>query len=197
MPNWIESAWVGVAGWVGFAFALAKAIQATYAAERDRAALASVDAERKKLALEIKQLEDSLSSTGLQREKLALEVHQLRNTPEAVQDRKAIYERLRVVLGEIFETAAPTYEQVGRMYQLQHDSEFAFPREIADRLKQLNKSTFELYWSHRLLQERQLGMSDAQRQIVVADNHAALNEVVAFQRDMVETFRAHLTRVAG
>lgn len=197
MPSWLQGAWVGIIGWVGFVLALAKAIQATYAAERDRAALASVDAEAKKLALEIQQLEDSLSSADLQREKLALEVHQLKNTPEVVQDRKAIYERLRVLLGEIFETAAPTYEQVGRMYQIQHDSEFAFPREIADRLKQLNKSVFEVYWSHRLLNELQLGMSDAQRQIVVADNHAALNEVLAFQRDIVETFRAHLSRVAG
>ena len=193
----MQSIWIGVTGWVAFVFALAKAIQATYAAERDRGALASVDAERRKLALEIKQLEDSLSSADLQREKLALEVHLLKNSSEVVADRRAIYERLRALLGEILETAAPTYEHAARMYQIQHDSEFAFPRELAERLKHLSKSVFDLFWSHRHLNERQAGMNDAQRQAVANDNHAALNEVVAFQLEMVEIFRAHLNRTAG
>lgn len=40
-------------------------------------------------------------------------------------------------------------------------------------------------------------MSAVQRQIVVADNHAALNEVVAFQQDMVAIFRVYLNRAGG
>ena len=196
MPDWMHSAWIGVTGWVAFVFAVAKAIQATYAAERDRAALASVDAERQKLALEIKLLQESLSAADLQREKLALEVQLLKNSTEVVADRRAIYERLRELLREIHETAAPTYEQVVRMYQIQHDSEFAFPRALSERLKRLNKSVFDLWWSHRQLTERQAGMNEAQRQSVVTDNHAALNEVIAFQVDMVEAFRDYLNRTA-
>lgn len=197
MTDWLHSAWVGASGWILFVFALAKALQATYGAERDRVALASAEAERKKLALEIRQLEDSLSSADLQREKLGLEVHLLKNSSEVVGDRRAVYDRLRALLGEILKTAAPTYEQVGQMYQIQHDSEFTFPRELANRLKSLNRAVFELHWSHRQLHERQFLGNDSQRQTVVADNHAALNDVVAFQQEMVEVFRTYLNRTAG
>jgi hypothetical protein len=197
MIDWVRDAWPWVTGWLAFVLAAAKGIQAMYAAERDRRALASSAAEREKLALEIGQLKASLGSADLQREKLALEVHLLKNSPEVIGDRRAIYDRLRVLLGEILETAAPTREQVQRMYHIQHDSEFAFPRELAQRLAKLNKSVFELHWTNRVIGNEPIGMSEPQRQIVIAENHAALNEVVAFQNDMVETFREHLNRAGG
>jgi hypothetical protein len=196
MVQWIREAWPWVTGWIAFVLAASKALQATFAAERDRVALASAESHRKKLELEIRQLEDSLGAASLQREKLALEVHQLRNAPEVVRDRRGVYDRLRALLIELVESAAPTYEQVGRMYQIQHDSEFAFPRDVADRLKQLNESVFELYWTDRVMREPPFGWGDGQRQTTVANNHAALNQVVAFQQDMVAIFRAHLNPVA-
>jgi hypothetical protein len=194
MPEWLEQAWVGISGWLLFVFALAKAIQATYAAERDRKALASAKAEREKLGLEIDHIRRTLESADLQREKLALEVQLLKNSPEVVADRRAIYDRLRELIVRILETAAPTLEQVRAMYAVVHDSEFAFPRELSSKLVVLNRAVFELYWSNKMLTQPPRGTSEPQRQLFIADNHGALNDVIAFQTDMVETFRPYLNR---
>jgi hypothetical protein len=194
MPEWIQQAWVGVAGWLLFLAAVVKTIQSAYAAERDRNALASAKAEREKLDLEIRLLRESIGAAGIQREKLSLEIELLRNSPEVIAERRAIYDRLRALLGQLLEEGSASYEQVKAMYAIWHDSEFAFPRDVANRLTVLNKAVFELYWSYRMLTQPPPGTTEGHRQIAIADNHAALNDVVAFQTDLVTIFRPHLNR---
>lgn len=197
MPDWTSQAWVGISGWLLFVAAAVKVVQATFAAERDRKALAAAAAEREKLDLEIRQLKYSLESAELQREKLSLEIQLLRNSPELVADRRVIYDRLRATIGEISRDGAATLEQVRAMHAIRHDSEFVFPRELADRLLSLANCTFELYWSHRLLSQPPPGITESHRQAAIEDDDRALKAVVAFEKDLVATFRPYLIRAGN
>lgn len=170
MEWWRESLGYIVLGG-GFLGAAIIAIRNTYAAERDRQAL---------------------KQSSLEREKLVLEIARLRNSPEIVGDRRAIYDKLRDLLGEVMGSAAADLSHVSTLHQIAHDSEYRYPPQIVAAIRSLIKPLVSLHISgERLKGGNQV--NDAARRKLFDDNHNALMEIGAFQKGMIDLFRSHIS----
>jgi hypothetical protein len=169
--EWLHESWplvvAGATALAGIIFGL----QATYAAERDRQAL--------KLA-------------GLEREKLALEVARLRNDPAVVAERRAIYDRLRLLVNQITANANATLDHVSSIHSIRHDAEYRFSPEIVASIKDLIPHVVMLHitrelrsdtWSH--------DPGNAAR--IFAHNESSLAAILSYEETLIERFRPALS----
>lgn len=170
--EWWRESWGYVLLGGGFLGAVIIAIRNTYAAERDRQAL---------------------RQSSLEREKLVLEIARLRNSPEIVHERRAIYDKLREVLGEVMRSAVVELPHIGSLHQVAHDSEYRFPPEIVAPIRSLITAAVGLHVSGEFMKRGANRMNDGEWRKLVEDNHNALMELVAFQQGMIELFRPHLS----
>jgi len=170
--EWDKESWgylVLVLGLVAAGFRL---LQTTYAAERDRRALANSE---------------------LERDKLALEVRRLRNDPQIVADRRAIYERLRLIVGEITRDAAVTRKHIYDLHEVRHDAEFRFSSDVLNPIRDLIHAAVGLHVSGAVLAAGpgRAGTHDWEKH--VKDNHDSLTAIAAFESNMVAIFRSDLS----
>jgi cell division protein FtsL len=170
--DWLEQSWgylVLIAALVGTAF---KLLQTTYAAERDR---------------------QGLKNSQLEREKLQLEVGRLRNDPQVVADRRKIYERLRLIVGEITRDAAVTRKHIHDLHEVRHDAEFRFPADVVNSIRDLLHAAVGLHVSGAVLAAGpgRAGTEDWEKH--VKDNHDSLMAIAAFEKNMVAIFRPDLS----
>lgn len=172
MMEWLKESWGYLVLILGLVAAAFKLLQTTYAAERDRRALANSE---------------------LERDKLALEVRRLRNDPQVVADRRAIYERLRLIVAEITRDAAVTRKHIYDLHEVRHDAEFRFPPDAVNAIKNFLHAAVGLHVSGAVLAAGlgRAGTEDWEKH--VKDNHEALMEIAAFEQNMVAIFRPHLS----
>ena len=111
-------------------------------------------------------------STRLEREKLKLEISSLKNDPEVIADRREIYERLRVLLRSIANAA-----------DVSLDGLRSFLRDVL-RLHSTNKNV-----------SLSIEQGGAPRHSEYCEQNAsALERVLMYGDDLIETFKAHVSR---
>jgi hypothetical protein len=168
--EWLKWGYLVVgAGWVGTAL---KWRQAWYSARRDRLALKNAE---------------------LEREKLTLEVGRLRNDPQVVADRRAIYERLRLIVAEITRDAAVTNKHIYDLHEVRHDAEFRFPPDVVGSIKEFLHAAVGLHVTGAVLKAGPGRWSTEEWQKHVQANHDALMTIAAFEQQMVSIFRPYLS----
>jgi hypothetical protein len=135
-----------------------------------------------------------LSPSGGPPEKFEVEVKQPRNNPEVVSDRRKIYERLRGVLRDITGDARATREQIAELNSILHDSEFCFPDQITEGLRVLKDHVVQLYSLGRhIVDPMRNEVSEAKWHDIVKKEDAAIKAVVQYEKQLVETYKPHLT----
>ena len=170
--EWLNESWGYVALGAGFVTTALGWLRQAYAAERDRQALRNVE---------------------LERQKLGLEVGRLKNDPQVVADRRAIYERLRIIVGEITRDAAVTVKHIYDLHEVRHDAEFRFQPDVLNSIKDFLHAAVGLHVSGAVLAAGpgSAGTEDWKRR--VQDNHDCLMKIAAFEHNMVGIFRPHLS----
>jgi len=169
--DWKQS-WTYLASWGVTLGAIIVAMRQTFAAERDREALKNVN---------------------LEREKLELEVNRLRNSPEAVKDRRELYDKLRQLVQIIGRRGSTSYEEISALQELKHDSAYRFPAHIADSIQNLIEEAGTLLWSGDNMQRGREMVSYEEWEKLVKTNSNAKLEVVEFEHAMVDLFKPYLT----
>ena len=170
--EWLKESWGYIvlgAGVVGAAFRL---IQTTYAAQRDRQAL---------------------KNSQLEREKLALEVGRLRNDPQVVEGRRAIYERLRLIVAEITRDAVVTNKHIYDLHEVRHDAQFRFPTDVVTSITEFLHAAVSVHVTGAVIRAGPGRWSTEAWQKHVQDEHEALMAILAFEQKMVDIFRPHLS----
>ncbi len=157
--------------WAKESWALISSWATAYSAERDRRAL---------------------QQAALEREKLKLEVARLKNDPTIVSDRRAIYDRLRRMVGEITRDAKVSIKQIYDLHEVIHDAEFRFTGDVVDSVKGFLHAAVELQVAGARLEDGPKSMTKEQWERQVQADHDALSKVAAFEQDMVGIFRPHL-----
>ena len=156
-------------GWLGTALKLR---QTWYSASRDR---------------------EALKNAELEREKLALEVRRLRNDPQVVEDRRAVYERLRRIVSEITRDGAVTNQHIYDLHEGRHDAEFRFPSDVVDAIKGFIHAAVGLHVTGAVIKAGPGRWSNEEWQKYVQDDHDAATAILAFEQRMVDIFRLHLS----
>src|SRR6266545_3257995 len=128
--EWFEESWGYIVLGAGFVTTALGWLRSAYAAERDRQALRNAE---------------------LERQKLALEVGKLKNDPQVVTDRRAIYERLRLIVGEITRDAAVTRQHIYDLHEVRHDAEFRFPPDVVKSIRDFLHAAVGLHVSGAVL----------------------------------------------
>jgi hypothetical protein len=170
--EWFKDSWgylVLIGGLIAAGF---RVVQTTLAAERDRRAL---------------------KNSQLESDKLALEVGRLRNDPKVVEDRRAIYERLRLIVGEITRDGAVTNQSIYDLHEVRHDAEFRFPPDVVNSIKDVLHAAVGLHVTGSVLKPGPGRWSTEEWQKHVQDDHDALMAIAAFEQEMVDIFRSHLS----
>lgn len=168
----LKESWGYLAPWGVALAAIIAAVRQTYAAERDR---------------------EALKNANLEREKLALEVNRLRNSPEAVKDRRELYDKLRQQVQAITGSASAEASQIIALQELKHDSAYRFPSEVITALEQLIESVGTLCWTGHQLRKGSEGTTYERREKTIKTNSDALMQVVRFEQSMVDLFKPYLT----
>jgi len=168
----LKESWGYVVLGAGFVTTALGWLRAAYAAERDRQAL---------------------KNAQLEREKLALEVGRLRNDPQVVDDRRAIYERLRLIVAEITRDAAVTNKHIYELHEVRHDAEFRFPPDVASSIMDFLHAAVGLHVTGAVIKAGPGRWSTEEWQNHIQTDHDALMAIVAFEQKMVDIFRPHLS----
>ena len=170
--EWFKESWGYYVLILGLVVTGFKLIQTTYAAQRDRQALANSE---------------------LEREKLKLEVRKLRNDPNVVEERRAIYERLRFIVAQITRDAAVTRKHINDLHDVRHDAEFRFPPEVVKAIKDFLHAAVGLHVTGAILSAGPGRAGTEEWQKHVQDNSDSLMKIAAFEQQMVSIFRPHLS----
>jgi hypothetical protein len=170
--QWLRESWGYLTLFILLIGALFKAIQATLAAERDRQAL---------------------KNANLERQKLELEVRALRNTPEAMRDRRKLYDDLRQVIQSVIATSNAEHDQIRRLQELKHDCEYRFPPDIVSAIQQLIETCGHLWMTGERLARGADATTYKLWEETVHQNSNYLRQVVEFEASMVDLFRPHLS----
>jgi hypothetical protein len=170
--EWTKETWALLASWGTTAVAVLNAIRATYAAERDRQAL--------------KQSE-------LEREKLKLEIARLKNGPTVVADRRAIYDRLCVIVARITRDAKVALTDIADLHDVVHDAEFRFPPDVVGAIREFLHAAIGLHVSGMVLEGGPGRISTEEWHKQVQINHDALTKIAAFEQGKVGIFKPHLS----
>src|SRR6266699_1702217 len=160
---WLKESWGYLLLIVGLIATGFKLLQTTYAAERDRLALKNAE---------------------LEREKLALEVGRLRNDPKVVEDRRAIYERLRVIMAEITRDGAATRTQINDLHGVWHDAEFRFPPDVIASIKGFIDADVGLHVTGIVIKDGPGRCTPEDWSKYVQNNHDASMAILAFDEKM-------------
>ena len=170
--DWMKESWAYITSWAATLVAVLYAVRTTYAAERDRQALKDVE---------------------LEREKLKLEIARLKNDPAVVADRRAIYDRLRLIVALITRDAKVNSQNIYDLHEVIHDAQFRFPSGVIDSITGFLHAAVELHVSGARLEGGPSGVSTAQWQKQVQLNTDALTKIAAFEHGMVTLFKPHLS----
>jgi hypothetical protein len=168
--EWFKESWGYLVLILGLVVTGFKLIQTTYAAQRDRQALANSE---------------------LEREKLALEVEHLKNRPEIVKERRAIYDRLDSTVREITRDAKVSMDQINALHRVRLDAEFRFPADVVERIVSLIHATVDFDVTNRVLEYSGI-LTPEGRKKQVEINHVAATAILKFETDLVDIFRPHL-----
>jgi glutamate synthase domain-containing protein 2 len=171
LMEWLRQSWGYLVLAILFIGALFKAIQATFASERDRQAL---------------------KNANLEREKLDLEVNRLRNSPEAVKDRREVYDKLRQQVQAITTRRTADISQIKALQQLKHDATYRFPHEVVEAIEEVIQSAGVICWSAHSLQPRQQMENYEKWEEVIKTNSDANLDIVRFETTMVDLFKPYL-----
>lgn len=171
MLDWLSKSWSYVASWLITVAALGAALKNWYAAELTRR---------------------ELDRAGLEKQKLELEVQRLRNSPEVVADRRAIYERLRKLVGEVLGPLDATLDHIRELHNIRHDCEFRFPDEIVDAVGRLIGAVVDLHVTRDVMREIR-GQGDSDWAATLERNHQAVDAVTSFAEGMVQLFKPYLS----
>jgi hypothetical protein len=170
--DWLSQSWGYLVAGGAVVASVITVIATTLAAERDRQAL---------------------KSTKLEYEKLELEVARLRNSPEAVSDRRAIYNRLRQIVGELTGEAKVLPTHIPGLHEIWHDASFRFPEPVLTAIRDLIAVVAKFHVAGRILERGPGRMSDSEWAAAVDEDHQALNGIVAFERSMIALFQPYLS----
>lgn len=133
-------------------------------------------------------------STRLEREKLKLEISSLKNDPEVIADRREIYERLRVLLRSIANAADVSYGDIGELHSIIHDASFRFPDDLLDGLRSFLRDVLRLHSTNKNV-SLSIEQGGAPRHSEYCEQNAsALERVLMYGDDLIETFKAHVSR---
>ncbi|SRR6266566_3690523 len=170
--EWLKESW----GYLFLILALIgagfKLLQTSLGAERDRQALKDVE---------------------LDREKLKLEIARLKNDPAVVADRRAIYERLRLIVALITRDAKVNSQNIYDLHEVIHDAEFRFPPDVVESIRGFLHAAVGLHVSGARLEGGPGGMSTAQWEKQVQINTDVLTKIAGFEQGMVTLFKPHLS----
>lgn len=170
--DWLSRSWEYLAGGGAVLASVITAIAKTLSAERDRQAL---------------------KSANLEYEKLELEVVRLRNTPETVADRRAIYNRLRQIVGQLTGEAKVLPNHIPALHEIWHDASFRFPEPVLSAIGDLIAAVAKFHVAGRILERGPGRMSDAEWAAAVDEDHEALTGIVAFERGMIALFQPYVS----
>jgi hypothetical protein len=170
-PAFLTEKWPWLLPWLLFVAAFIAAVRNLYAAEKDRRALARSETER---------------------EKLELELFHLKNTPEARQARREIYDGLLALLQEVLPDAPVSQQHLFRLGNLAHEAEFCFPQNIRKDIWNVGSALNDIYVAQRKMELGHRMLGPANWEELVNREGAARMKIVEVRTNLTETFRQFL-----